>query len=246
MNLQSLRARIKRGEIDTVLVVFPDVFGRLMGKRVTGRHFLNHGAGGTHACNYLLTLNLEMEPLEGYKLANWDSGFGDFEMRPDFATLRPIAWQPGAAMVLCDLHHPGGRLVEEAPRTVLKRRLEALAARGFSCQIASELEFFLFNNTYPGAFAAGYSALTPASDYRIDYHTMQPAREETYFRALRNAMEASEVPVESSKGEWGRGQHEVNFEHAGPLPIADGHAVFKQGAKEIAHQQGRCVTFMAK
>jgi glutamine synthetase len=247
MTLKELRTQIRSGTIDTVLVVFPDVFGRLVGKRMTAHHFVDHVAKtGTHGCNYLLTLNMEMEPLNGFKLANWEKGFGDFELRPDLGTLRILPWQPGAAMVLCDLHHPGGKLVEEAPRSVLRRQLDNLASQGLACAIASELEFFLFNNTYAAAFASKYSGLTPSSDYRIDYHTMQPTRDEAIFRSLRNWMEAADVPVESSKGEWGKGQHEVNFVYSGPLAMADRHMVFKQGTKEIADQHGKAVTFMSK
>ena len=247
MRPSELKTKIARREIDTVLVVFPDTFGRLVGKRMTGRYFLEHALnGGTHGCNYLLTLNMEMEPLAGFTLANWEKGFGDFEMRPDLSTLRPLPWQPGAALILCDLHHHGGRIVEEAPRSVLRRQLNALAGNGLDCCIASELEFFLFNDTYPAAFARNYSGLTPSSDYRIDYHTLQPARDEAIFRAMRNFMDAADIPVESSKGEWGKGQHEVNFFYAPPLPMADRHVIFKQGAKEIAQQNGKSVTFMAK
>jgi glutamine synthetase len=247
MNLAALKTKIARREIDTILMVFPDGFGRLIGKRLTARYFLEHALkSGTHGCNYLLTLNMEMEPLSGFKLANWEQGFGDFEMRPDLSTLRLLPWQPGAAMVICDLHHSGGPRVEEAPRSVLRRQLERLEAEGLFCNIASELEFFLFNDTYPAAFAGQYSGLTPASDYRIDYHTMQPARDEVIFRSLRNFMDAAEVPVESSKGEWGKGQHEVNFIYDTPLAMADRHLVFKQGAREIAHQNGKSITFMAK
>src|SRR5580704_5129473 len=187
MNLAELKTKITRKEIDTIVMVFPDSFGRLMGKRLTAHYFLSHALkSGTHGCNYLLTLNMEMDPLDGFALANWEKGFGDFELRPDYSSLRLLPWQPGAAMVICDLHHHGGKRVEEAPRSVLKRQLELLGAKGLTCKIASELEFFLFNNTYPEAFAANYRGLTPASDYRIDYHTMQPARDEAIFRSLRN------------------------------------------------------------
>jgi glutamine synthetase len=247
MKLPALKTGIARKEIDTILVVFPDVFGRLLGKRVTAHHFLDRVLeGGTHACNYLLTLNMEMEPLSGFRLASWEKGYGDFEMRLDLGTLRLLPWQPGSAMVICDLFHHGGQPVSEAPRSVLKGQLARLASRGLDCQIASELEFFLFNHTYPEAFAAKYNGLTPASDYRIDYHILQPGRDETIFRAVRNFMDAAEVPVESSKGEWGAGQHEVNFLHGEPLAMSDRHSVFKHGLKEIAHQNGKCVTFMPK
>ncbi len=247
LDLDALAAKINGGEIDTVLVVFPDVFGRLVGKRLDGRHFLDHVAeDGTHGCNYLLTLNIEMDPLEGFKLANWESGFGDFAMTPDCSTLRLLPWQRAAALVICDLHHEDGKLVAEAPRSVLRRQVERLAAKGLTCQTASELEFFLFNATYHDAFASGYTKLEPSSDYRIDYHTMQPARDEPIIGALRRQMQAARVPVESSKGEWGKGQHELNFVHDQPLPMADRHVVFKQGAKEIAQQHGKCLSFMPK
>jgi glutamine synthetase len=187
-----------------------------------------------------------MDPLEGFELANWEKGFGDFAMKPDPSTLRLVPWQPATAIVLCDLHHEDGRPVAEAPRSVLRRQVERLATKGLTCQVASELEFFLFNTTYHDAFATGYAALEPSSDYRIDYHTMQPARDEPILGALRRQMEGAGVAVESSKGEWGRGQHEVNFVHDEPLPMADGHVIFKQGAKEIAEQHGKCLSFMPK
>ena len=247
MNRKDLVAKIESGEIDTVIVACPDVFGRLVGKRFTGQFFMDHAADhGTHGCNYLLTVDIDMEPLDGFKLANWEKGFGDFELRPDFGALRLLPWQPGTALVICDFHHESGRRVEEAPRTVLQRQIEALAKKKLVCNIASELEFFLFNTTYHDAFAAGYRDLTASSDYRIDYQTMQPTRDEALFRAIRNQMLAARVPVESSKGEWGRGQHEINFIYDQPIPMADLHTVFKQGVKEIAAQQGKAVSFMAK
>jgi glutamine synthetase len=247
MNLQTLKNRVGKGEIDTVITVFPDVFGRLVGKRFTGKFFLDSVAShGTHSCNYLLTVNMEMDPLDGFKVANWESGFGDFEMRPDLDTIRELPWQPGAVLVLCDYRHHDGSLVAEAPRSVLRRQLDAVAKRKFTCYSASELEFFLFNQTYHDAFVADYRNLTPSSDYRIDYHTMQPTRDEALMRAVRNGMTAARVPVECSKGEWGRGQHEVNFVYDQPLPMADLHVVFKQGLKELAAQHGKCATFMPK
>jgi glutamine synthetase len=247
MTLQTLTTKIKRGEVDTVIVAFPDVFGRLVGKRFTGQFFLEHAAHhGTHACNYLLTVDIDMEPLTGFKVANWEKGFGDFQMRPDLSTLRAIPWQAGTALVICDFVHEGGPAVEEAPRTILMRQVEALAKKQFTCQIASELEFYLFNQSYHQAFAAGYRDLTASSDYRIDYHTMQPARDEALFRAIRNYMVEAGVPVENSKGEWGRGQHEINLTYSRPILMADRHILFKQGAREIAEQHGKSITFMAK
>lgn len=247
MTLAQLSAQVKSGAIDTVLVAFPDPFGRLVGKRFRADYFLKSVAEhGTHGCNYLLTVNLEMDPLDGFAVANWESGFGDFEMRPDPDTIRILPWQAASALVICDLYRTDGVRVPEAPRSVLRRQLERLDALGFTCQCASELEFYLFNQTYSSAHAAGYRELTPSSDYRIDYHLMQPTRDEPLMRAIRNGMTAARVPVESSKGEWSRGQHEINFTHAEPLPMADMHVLFKQGVKEITEQHGKAVTFMAK
>jgi glutamine synthetase len=247
MTLEILTSKIEANEIDTVIVVFPDPLGRLVGKRYTGENFLASVAKhGTHACNYLLAVNMEMDPQDGYNVANWEAGFGDFEMRPDLATLRIIPWQQGAAMVICDFTREDGSLVLEAPRSTLRRQLDALAKTNYTCAIASELEFFLYNTTYPDAWKSGYRNLTPCSEYRIDYHTMQPTRDEPFFRAVRNYMGDAGIPVESSKGEWGRGQHEINFVYGEPLAIADRHVIFKQGIKEIAAQQGRAITFMAK
>ena len=247
MTLDALTGRIDSGEIDTVIVAFPDVFGRLMGKRFTGRTFVDTVAHhGTHGCNYLLTVDIEMEPQTGFRLANWESGFGDFEFRPDLSTLRVLPWQPATALVICHFHHHDGRQVAEAPRSVLQSQVDKVAKRGLVCNIASELEFFLFNTSYHDAFTSGYRALPPSSDYRIDYHIRQPTQDEPLFRQVRNDMLAADVPVESSKGEWGRGQHEINFIYNEPARVADMHVVFKEGLKEIVAQRGRSVTFMAK
>jgi glutamine synthetase len=247
MTLKSLASEIRSGAIDTVIVACPDVFGRLVGKRFAGKFFLDSVARhGTHACNYLLTVDINMEPQDGFNLANWENGYGDFEMRPDPASLRILPWQTATALILCDFLHHNEHRVEEAPRSFLRRQVEAWAKKGFSCATASELEFFLFNQTYSSAFAADYRNLTPSSDYRIDYHTMQPARDEVLMRQIRNQMCAAGVPVENSKGEWGRGQHEINFVYGEPMAMADMHTVFKQGVKEISAQHGKCVTFMAK
>jgi glutamine synthetase len=247
MDLSTLRKQVRSGAIDTVIVAVPDVFGRLVGKRFTASFFLDQVAtGGTHGCNYLLTVNMEMDPMDGFKLASWDQGFGDFAFQPDLGTIRVLPWQPGTALVLCDLAHHDGRRVEEAPRSMLRRQIEALGQRGMSCVIASELEFYLFNQTYHDAFQKGYRGLSPSSDYRIDYHLMQPTRDEALMRAARNGFNAARVPIESSKGEWGRGQHEINFTCSDPLAMGDMHVVFKQGLKEIADQHGKAITFMSK
>jgi glutamine synthetase len=247
MNLKQLTSQIRSGAIDTVIAAIPDIYGRLVGKRFAAKYFLDSIARhGTHACSYLLTVNIEMDPLDGFKIANWEKGFGDFKMQPDLTTIRALPWLPGTALVLCDFVHESGDAVFEATRSVLRRQLDLLAKKGFTSFFASELEFFLFNNTFHDAFAAEYRNLTPSSDYRIDYHTMQPARDEALFRQVRNQMGAARVPVECSKGEWGHGQHELNFVYDQALPMADMHVVFKQGLKEIVAQHGKSATFMAK
>jgi glutamine synthetase len=247
MTLQQLKTSIARKAIDTIVVVFPDVFGRFIGKRMTAHYFLDSVAGhGTHSCNYLLTVDIDMEPQPGFDLANWEKGYGDFLLAPDLSTLRILPWQTSTALVVCDLFQHNGKTVDEAPRSVLQRQLSMLAAQKLNCMTASELEFFVFNNTYHAAHAANYTGLTPSSDYRIDYHTSQPTRDEAIMRALRNYMDAANVPVESSKGEWGRGQHEVNFIYDEPLVMGDRHCLFKHGAKEIAEQNAKSITFMPK
>jgi glutamine synthetase len=247
MNLLKLKSQVRSGLIDTVIVALPDPFGRLVGKRFRADVFLDSVLKhGTHGCNYLLTVNIEMDPLEGFKVANWEAGFGDFVLRPDLDTLRLIPWQPGAAFVICDHVRNNGALVPENPRSVLRRQLDILRKNGLTCYCASELEFYLFNQSYHSAFASAYQDLQPSSDYRIDYHLMQPARDEALMRAIRNGMTEARVPVESSKGEWSRGQHEINFTYDQPLPMADRHVLFKQGVKEIAEQHGKAISFMAK
>src|ERR1044071_4824913 len=247
MNLQQLKTQIRAGTIDTVIVAFPDPFGRLVGKRFCADVFLDSVLKhGTHGCNYLLTVNMEMDPLDGFKVASWEAGFGDFAFRPDIQTLRVLPWQTATALVICDYVREDGSLVREAPRSVLRQQLERLNRQGFTCFCASELEFYLFNQTYHSAFTSGYRDLQPSSDYRIDYHVMQPTRDEPLMRAIRNHMTAPRIPVESSKGEWSRGQHEINFKYAEPLSMADMHVLFKQGVKEIADQHAKAVSFMAK
>src|SRR5258706_2504531 len=177
MTLSQLTTQIRSGTVDTVIVAFPDVFGRLIGKRFTGKFFLDHVAKqGTHCCNYLLTVNLEMDPMDGFKLANWDKGFGDFVMQPDLSTLRLVPWQPATALVICDYVHHDGKLVEEAPRSGLQRQIDLLARQKLTSSFASELEFFLFNNTFHEGFISGHQNMTPSSDCRVHYHTTQPTR----------------------------------------------------------------------
>jgi glutamine synthetase len=198
------------------------------------------------ACNYLLTVDIEMNPLPGFKLASWDQGYGDFHATVDLNTLRPVPWQEGTAIVLCDLVHERGGPVEEAPRRVLARQLERLAERNQSAYMGSELECYLFNESYPGAAEKAYRDLAQASDYLIDYHVLQPGRDEEVLRHIRNAMSAAGVEVEGTKGEWGKGQHEINLLYAEAMEMADRHVLFKNGVKEIAGLHDRAITFMAK
>ena len=247
VDVKTLESLVRKGEIDTVLTVFPDGYTRLMGKRLVARHFLDHALDdGVHACIYLFTVDMEMEPLPGFKLTSWERGYGDMKMVPDLATLRVIPWLPKTALVFCDVYSEEGEPVEEAPRWVLKRQLERAAAKGYVVKTAAELELYCFRETFEAAQARRYQGLTPVSGYLEDYHILQTSKEEPLVRAIRNGMEAADVPVETSKGEWGRGQEEINLAYAEALESADRTALYKHGAKEIAHLQGCAVTFMAK
>ncbi len=255
LDVDTLRGRIDRGEIDTVVVAFPDLQGRLMGKRVTGHYFLDHvlapGAGdrptGIEACNYLLAVDVDMTPLPGYRFANWEEGYGDFTAIPDLGTLRPLPWLDHTALVLSDLVEvESGAPVDVAPRQILRRQVERAAAAGYTVKCASELEFFLFRDSYEEAAAKGYAELEPHSSVIEDYHVLQTTRDEYLIRQIRNGMDGAGVPVEFSKGEAGRGQHEINLAYADALEMADRHVVYKNGAKEIASLAGRSLTFMAK
>ena len=201
---------------------------------------------GAHACIYLFTVDMEMEPLPGFKLTSWERGYGDMKVVPDLATLRIIPWLTKTALVLCDVYTEEGEPIEEAPRWVLKRQLARAAKLGYTVKVAAELELYVFRETFEEARAKRYHGLTPAAGYLEDYHILQTTREEPLIRAIRNAMEGAGVPVEASKGEWGRGQEEINLEYAEALEMADRTALYKHGAKEIADQQGCAVTFMAK
>ncbi|MEX2224257.1 MAG: glutamine synthetase family protein [Candidatus Rokuibacteriota bacterium] len=244
---KGLEALIRKGLVDTVLTVFADGPGRLMGKRVVGRYFLDHVLHeGVHACIYLFTVDMEMEPLPGFKLASWERGYGDMKLHPDLTTWRLLPWLPKTALVFCDVYTEEGEPIEEAPRWVLRRQLERATKAGYRVKTASELELYLFKESFDEARAKRYHGLTPVSSYREDYHILQTSREEPLVRAIRNGMEAARVPVEFSKGEWGRGQEEINLRYADALEMADRHVLYKHGVKEIAWQQGCSVTFMAK
>jgi glutamine synthetase len=248
LTLDELEAAVADGSIDTVVVAFTDMQGRLMGKRVHGEFFVEEGIAehGVEACDYLLALDMEMDPVPGYALANWEEGYGDFALVPDLGTLLRIPWLEGTALVLCDLAWHDGRPVDPSPRQVLKRQVERAGALGFEPMFGSELEFYLFNETYAEAHAKGYSGLTPSVPYILDYHVLATTYDEPFMRQIRNGMHAAGIPVENSKGEAWPGQHEVNFRFADALRMADNHTVYKNGAKEIAHLNGCSLTFMAK
>jgi glutamine synthetase len=247
LDREALEQLIERGEIDTVILAFPDQQGRLLGKRLTGRHFREQVAvHGMHVCNYLLTVDIEMEPLPGYRLTSWESGYGDFQVVPDWSTVHRTPWLEGTAIILGDLCHEDGRPVEEAPRQVLRRQIERAAAAGFDVRVGSELECYLFRDSFGQAATQHYRDLRPFGTYLEDYHLLQGTREEPLLRVIRNQMETAGIPVEGTKGEWGRGQVELNLAYDTALTMADRHVLFKHGAKEIADQQGVSLTFMAK
>jgi glutamine synthetase len=244
--LDALRQDVADGTIDTVLVAFPDMQGRLIGKRFQAEFFLEGGLEETHACDYLLADDLEMEPVPGYAAANWEKGYGDFVLRPDPETLLRAAWLEGTAIVLCDVEDHHGEPVPHSPRAVLRRQLARLEERGLTANLASELEFYLFHDTFRQAWEKGYRQLVTAGYYVEDYHIFQTTKEEGVMRAVRRQLQASGIPVENSKGEWGPGQEEINVRYAEGLAMADRHVVMKNAIKEIAHAQGKAVTFMAK
>jgi glutamine synthetase len=247
LTLKELSGLAEAGEIDTVIMAQVDMQGRLMGKRFHVAHFLESAHEETHSCNYLLTVDMEMEPVPGYKTASWEKGYGDYMMKPDLSTLRRLPWAEGTALVLCDiLDHHGEEEIAVSPRAILKRQLARLAERGMTAMMASELEFYLFSHSFEEAHARGYRGLTPASAYNEDYHIFQTAKEEGVMRAIRNGLYGAGIPVENSKGEAWAGQEEINVRYAGALTAADNHVITKHGVKEIAWKNGHAVTFMAK
>ncbi len=244
---ERLKHSINKGAIDTVLAVFPDMAGRLMGKRVTGRFFRDEVLSqGMHACAYLLTVDMEMEPLPGFASASWNSGYHDFKALPDLSTLRLIPWLEKTALDVCDLVSEDGDPIEVSPRRILRRQLERAEKAGYRVKMASELEFYLYKETYDSSRKKNYQDLEPCSAYLEDYHILQTSKEEFIIQAIRAGMEEAGVPVEGSKGEWGKGQEEINLRYTDALEMADRHVIYKNGAKEIAHQKGVALTFMAK
>lgn len=248
LTIEALAKNIDAGHVDTVLVVFTDVQGRLQGKRVHARFFLDDVlAHGTEGCNYLLAVDVDMNTVGGYAMSSWEAGYGDFLLKPDFATLRPVPWQPATAMVQCDVLWLDGQTpVNPSPRQVLRRQVDAAAAMGFQALAGTELEFIVFDTPYEQAWDGGYRNLTPANRYNVDYSILGTSRVEPLLRDIRNAMYSAGLVVESAKGECNYGQHEVAFKYADALTTADRHSVYKTAAKEIASAHGKALTFMSK
>lgn len=246
LDFGTLKAAVASGEIDTVLVCMVDMQGRLIGKRFHGEFFVNGGHEETHACDYLLADDIDMEPVPGYKAASWEKGYGDFVLKPDMATLRRLPWLPGTAMVLCDVQDHHHHDIPHSPRGILKRQLARLESRDMRAYLASELEFYLFDESYEAIRQKRYHAPKTAGDYIEDYHILQTSKEEDVMRAVRNGLAGAGIPVENSKGEWGPGQEEINVRYADALDMADRHVIIKNGIKEIAWGKGKAVTFMAK
>eukprot|EP00744_Colponema_vietnamica_P014537 GILI01020347.1.p1 GENE.GILI01020347.1~~GILI01020347.1.p1 ORF type:complete len:506 (-),score=117.38 GILI01020347.1:157-1542(-) len=249
LTLDSLRQEVDKGTVDTVIMAFPDLYGRLFGKRYDARFFIKAGAGkGGHACNYLLTTDMDMNPVQGYSTANWSTGYGDYHMVPDLNTLRKCAWLDRTAIVICDLHNQNTHeLIPQAPRSVLQTQIAKAEAMGFPLvKAASEVEFFLYKDSYEQVHQKGYINLKPWGWLSEDYHVFQGTREEPLVGTCRRLLAQSGVPVETSKGETGISQHELNVEYTEALNMADRHVVYKQCIREVADSQGVSVTFMAK
>ena len=242
-----LKKDVAEGRIDTVLACLVDMQGRLMGKRFQAEYFVESAYEETHSCNYLLATDMEMETVSGYKSTSWAAGYGDYTMKPDLATLRKLPWLEGTALVLCDvLDHHTHEEVPHSPRAILKKQVKRLEAMGLKAFMASELEFFLFDQSFDDARESGYRDLRLASGYNEDYHIFQTTKEEDVMRALRNGLQGACIPVENSKGEASAGQEEINVRYAEALTMADRHSIIKNATKEIAWQRGKSVTFLAK
>ncbi|HYM67747.1 MAG TPA: glutamine synthetase family protein [Patescibacteria group bacterium] len=245
---EHLAHSVAGGDIDTVIVAFTDMQGRLMGKRVDAEYFVETSYKGesTDGCNYLLALDMEMDPVPGYQMANWASGYGDFDLVPDFSTLRLVPWLEATALVLCDVAWHDHKPVRPSPRQILRAQVERSRAMGFEPMFGSELEFYLLKETYAEAYAKGFNDLTPSVPYILDYHILATTYDEPFIRAVRKGMKAAGIQVESSKGEAWPGQQEINFRFSDALTMADNHVIYKNGIKEMANQHGCSVTFMAK
>ena len=248
LSIGELRELVQHDQVRTVIVAFTDHYGRLLGKRFDGEIFLDSvWDHGTHACDYLLANDMEMTPVGGYRFANWERGYGDFHLVPDLGTLRLASWIEKTALVLCDVKsEKTEELLAVAPRSILRRQADQTEKLSLQSAVASELEYYLFRNSYREAAIKGYAGLDEAGWYSEDYHILQGTRNEAFTAAVRHHLKSSGVPVESSKGEFGTGQHELNVLHAGALEMADRHAIYKQCLKEVAEQMGISVSFMAK
>ena len=247
MNLEDLDVAVDNGSVDTVLLALTDMQGRLQGKRLHGRYFMDEVVqGGSEGCNYLLAVDVDMNTVDWYAMSSWNSGYGDFVMKPDCSTLRPVPWQPGTAMVLADLETTGGEAVYASPRQILRRQLDRLAAHGLTAYAGTELEFVLYKDSYEQASDKNYRDLIPANQYNVDYSLLGTARVEPLLRRIRNDMYGAGLIPESAKGECNFGQHEIAFRYDEALKAADNHVIYKNGAKEIAAQEGMALTFMAK
>ncbi|MFF3449668.1 glutamine synthetase family protein [Streptomyces sp. NPDC002667] len=247
LTVEELRALVGAGDIDTVVLAFPDMQGRLQGKRFAAAFFLDEVLEhGTEGCNYLLAVDTDMNTVDGYAMSSWDRGYGDFALHPDLGTLRRVPWNEGTALLIADLAWNDGSPVVAAPRQILRRQLERLAGLGYTAQVGTELEFIVFKDTYEQAWDTGYRGLTPANQYNIDYSVLGTGRVEPLLRRIRNEMQAAGLTVESAKGECNPGQHEIAFKYDEALVTCDQHAIYKTGAKEIASQEGVSLTFMAK
>lgn len=248
IDLKELKRLVEDDAIETVIVAFPDMYGRLVGKRIVARYFLDEVVDhGMHACDYLLACDMDMDPVPGYAFTSWAKGYGDFRPIPDFNTMRVASWQDKTALVLADiLHEEEDEPVPLAPRNILRKQVERAAERGFTAFGASELELYVFNDSYETVAKKGFINLEPMGRLIEDYHILQGTKEESLIGAIRSHLERSGVPVESSKGEWGPGQQEIGLRYAELIEMADRHTIYKHAAKEIAWQQGRAVTFMAK
>ena len=246
LNFEELIAAVKAAAIDTVLVCMVDMQGRLIGKRFQAEYFLDSAHTETHGCDYLLANDIDMEPVPGYAAASWEKGYGDFVLKPDLSTLRKLPWLEGTALVLADVLDHEHRDVAHSPRAMLKRQVERLAAKKMRAFCASELEFYLFDESYTSAAAKRYCGLQTAGTYIEDYHILQTSKEEGVMRAIRLGLQGAGIAVENSKGEWGPGQEEINIRYADALEMADRHVIMKNAIKEIAHAQHKAVTFMSK
>ncbi|MGC4805400.1 glutamine synthetase family protein [Micromonospora sp. DT233] len=248
LSLEELRAAVAAGKLDTVVLAMVDMQGRLQGKRLHAPFFLDQVVdNGSEGCDYLLAVDVDMNTVDGYEMSSWDRGYGDIAMVPDLDTLRRVPWQPGTAMLLSDLAWPGGGgPVVASPRQILRRQLDRLAAHGLTAYAGTELEFVLYRDSYEEAWRRGYRELTPANQYNVDYSLLGTARVEPLLRRIRNEMAGAGLTPESAKGECNLGQHEIAFRYDEAVACADHHVIYKNGAKEIAAQEGMSITFMAK